>query len=81
MIIGREMAEICHGGAVRYGPIFGGCVEWPVFRRACAGQKKCNTCYLQYLWPVALPYEINVSPETGPNHHPVTLHTSIVVVV
>jgi len=29
--------------------------------------------------PSAPIYEINASPETGPNHHPITLHTSIVV--
>ena len=33
MIIGGEMAKIRHGGGVPYGPIFGGCAVWPVFRK------------------------------------------------
>jgi hypothetical protein len=53
MIIGQEMAEIRHGGGMRYGPIFGVCAVWPVFWRLRAGQKSCNTCELQYLWLVA----------------------------
>ena len=53
MIIGQEMAEIRHGGGMRYGPIFGVCAVWPVFWRLRAGQKSCNTCELQYLRLVA----------------------------
>jgi hypothetical protein len=47
------MAEIRHGGGMRYGPIFGVCAVWPVFWRLRAGQKSSNTCEFQYLWLVA----------------------------
>jgi hypothetical protein len=36
-------------------------------------------CVFVFLGMLQYVYEINVSPETGPNHHPFNLHTSIVI--
>ena len=42
---------------------------------ACSQHWACS-CRMLF---THLGYQINASPETGPNHHPVTLHMSIVV--